>query len=76
MSSMTAKRNKPEKAAKAPRSGRNINVWVDGSIGDDIDKYLEDTRPTPTLVSLIETALEDFFIAKGIRQPRGKQGAS
>lgn len=62
----TGKRARKEGAKKPNRTGRALSCWISDQHAAVLDVYLRSRRPAPSITSLIEVALEDFFRREGI----------
>jgi hypothetical protein len=50
---------------KRIRVGRNVNAWLNPSIGAALDAYLEVTEPRTSATATVELSLKEFLIRRG-----------
>ena len=74
-----ADKKKPGKSARRgsakPPQGRSpsftINARINLALGQAFDRYVQETRPKPTITSALEHALEEFLSPRGYWPPAG-----
>jgi hypothetical protein len=76
MEAVANKRTTPDdsEGKKPKRTGVPVYAYVDPELRHALDRYLEETRPNPSLTSALEVALEEFLKARGYWPPKRKGG--
>ena len=54
---------------KPQRTGKSLNVWIQGELRDALDTYVENTKPRTTQTAVVELALEEFLTKAGLWPP-------
>ena len=60
---------KPPRKKRVRPGKTNINVWISAPIAAAMERYIEETEPTPTATSAFELALKRFLTEVGYWPP-------
>jgi hypothetical protein len=70
MSATMAKRKGSGAGGRKPqRSGVPLNAWIEESIMQALESYLDSTDPRVSKTAALESALKDFLKGKGFWPP-------